>query len=817
MPINISTRIKDGLNNLTVDYQNSNQDDEAVKNIEDLSGGSNNAHSPQFAKIKADNSESNKIDFFLSDAKASHVSGFLSGEDIKIEEVAQWPKDESLLQEEGQEKRINRVPPKDTENQARCCFEQTCEPELHKSSNSDILLPQVDNSKIYREPCMVRILPSCPRATFICGLPSLIVPEKVIKWASSEGSISVIACKREPAAHIHNLGIQYHDIKKLNEIISLKPTCPKSVSIPGFPSVPLDIENIPSSVNFLPTCPKVSRISGLPSRLPFTIPEPESWPKNNMQLWEREKKESTVQILHSFSKSPDMFKAVFPIRPSCSRACRVPGFPSAPGSIRQEHPSIINMLPSCPKMSTIAGFPSVFLHIEQDLALCQSNKTPLFVMQIKKEQIMVIHDLGKPYDDIRQLRNMLSLTLTCPAVAAAPGFPSAPIHIEKVPNVVSLHPTCPTTSKIFGMPSKLLVSEPEDKYKHVESEILWKSQLSKSDLHILVMPTYNIETIISMSLLRSTCPTQSRIPGFPSVPKPRPQEDQNTVNMMTSCPNNSKMLGIPSITVIDQDIHQWRSNSELIIQIPKKRVSDMYIILNQVLDTVKENTQTMVALAPSCPKNARSPGFPSLPTRNHECHHCMIKLLTSCPKASCVPGIPAVLSNESVSNKWPRDPEPLWIEKMRTQSYCSKLLYPLQYDLIADKNSIQSIVLLKPCCPGKTNIPGFPCAPPPRSEKHTISNRLSPCAMLEISGPLRLESSFTSTLSMKHVPITILSEENNPSKECDVAMQHLTNRPSENEVPHISATKLYSNSLEETKEDIGFGSEEGEKGILESG
>lgn len=802
-----------------------------MKNIVDPSGCFDNAHSPQFAQVhkakrKADNSESSRIDFFLSDAKTSHVSGFPSGEDIKMEEAIQWPKDESLFWEESQEKRINTVAPKDTEYQDGHCFKYMHEPQFSKSTILDIPFPQRskdDNSKIYREACMVSILPSCPRAASIPGLPSLYLPEKGIKWLFSEGSISVMPCKKESAKHIHNLGIQYPDIKILNEMISLKPTCPKSASIPGFPSVPLDTEDIPSSVNFLPTCPKASRISGLPSSLPITISEPESWPKNNMMLWERKKKKSKVQILHSFTESPDMFKAMIPIRPSCTTSSKVPGFPSIPGYIPQEHLSIINMLPSCPKVSSIAGFPSVFLSVEQDLSRCRSDNTPLFVMQNKKDQIRVIHDLRKPYDDIKQLRNMLSLTSTCPATAA-PGFPSAPIHIEKVPNMVYLLPAYPTVSKISGMPSKLLAIEPDDKYKHMDSVILWKRQVRKSDPCIPVVSKYNAETANSMSLMRSTCSTQTRIPGFPSAPKLRLQKDQNILNMIPSCPNNSKIVGFPSITVMkmDQNIQQWRLNSERIIQMPKTRTSDMYIILNKFLDTFKENidfTQTMVALVPSCPKKAHSPGFPSLPTQTHECSQCMIKLLQSCPKASCVPGVSSVLNTESVSNKWPVDTEPLWIKRTRNQSYCSKLSYPPQYELIGDKDAIQNMVLLKPSCPRKAKSPGFPYTSLPRSEKHIISSRLSPCAVVETCGPLGLESSLISSFSMTHVPITVLTLENNPSKECDITMKHFTNSSAGNEVTHINATKLNSSSLEETKEDVGFWarSEEGEKGILECG
>lgn len=801
------------MNNLPIDNQKSNQDYDAVKNIVGMSGGSDNVHGPQLAqvhkaKIKTGNSESNKTDLFLSDVNASDVSGL---DDIKMEEDVPWLKDDSLLQEESQGKGINIVLPKDTGYQDR----HLCEPQLSESTISEITLLQrskVDNPKIYTEPCMVSILPSCPRETFISGLPSLIMPKSTIKWLPSDWSVNLMPCKKEPHTDIHSLGIQYHEVKMLNGIISLKPTCPKSASIPGFPSLPLDTEDIPRSANFLPTCPKTSRISGLPSRLPFSISEPDSWPKNTMLLWERKEKKSKVQILHSFKESSDMFKSMIPLRPSCSTASKIHGFPSAPRSIQQEHPSIINMLPSCPKISSIAGFPSVLLSNDHDVSQRQSNNAALFEIQNKKDQIRVFHGLGKPYDDIKQLKNMFSLTLTCPPTAA-PGFPSAPIQIEKAPNGVNLQPTCPMTTKITGMPSKLLLCELGDKRKHMDSVILWKRQLRKHDLHLLDMSAYNAETAKSMTHIRSTCPAQSKVPGFPSAPKRRPLKDQNIANMIQSCPTTSKIVGVPSITVMrtDQYIHHWRLNSELVIRMPKKITSDINVILSEDFHSFKENidfTQTMVPLVPSCPKNARSPGFPSLPNQNHDqvLTYGMIKLLTSCPKASCVPGIPSVLHIESVSNKWPIYTEPLWIKRMSNQS-CQPVIF--QYEFIDDKDGIQSMVLLKPSCPRKPHVPGFPSAPPPMSEKNSISNRVSPCAIVETCDPLRLESSLLSSSSM--------IQDNGSSKEYSIAMQNLPNSSAINEVTCIS---LNSNSLKETKDqDTGFGprSEEGEKGILESG
>ncbi|TTI61485.1 EH domain-binding protein 1-like protein 1 [Bagarius yarrelli] len=615
-----STRIREKVGNLPIDCQKSNEDSEIVKNFEDMSGCSDHAHSSKFAQLQkteiiADNSGTD----ILSDPKSLQISEFLSGKDVKMEKNVQWPKECSFL-EESQETRTNTLASKETENQDRHCFKHMHEPQLSENSISETLLPQssmADNTKICREPSMVSILPSCPRTALVAGLPSLYLNEKASKLQFFEGSVRVMPCRTKPPTLIYNLGRNYLDIETLSKTVLMKPTCPKSVSVPGFPSVPLRTPDIYFTVNLLPTCPKVSRTSGLPSRLPFTMPEPESWPKNNMVLWERTKKKSKVQIIHSFTESPDMFKSRILIRTCCFTASKVPGFPSIPRPIPQEHPSIINMLPSCPKMSGIAGFPAIY-NTKQNVLPYQFNSTPLYVMPSKKSQMRLISDLKKPYYDTRQIKNMVSLKLTCPETAV-PGFPSAPVYIEKVPNAVSLCPTCPATSEISGMPSKLPVIEPNIKtYRHMVSVILWKRQLKKSDPNILVMPSYDAEAGKLMTLIRPTCSTQPRISGFPSAPKFSNKKQQNNVNMRHFCPNISKIAGFPSLTIMetDQDIQQWRLIGEHVIRIPKKKMSDLLIVLSQIGNKYKEKVdfiKTMVALVPSCPQKARYPGFPSLP------------------------------------------------------------------------------------------------------------------------------------------------------------------------------------------------------------
>uniref|UniRef100_A0AAR2KR18 C2 NT-type domain-containing protein n=1 Tax=Pygocentrus nattereri TaxID=42514 RepID=A0AAR2KR18_PYGNA len=690
LPVNRS----DG-NNEEVSDQKSNQENGAMTNIVNLSG---DKHVPQFEELHK--AEGTPADIEATCAERSHVPEFPSWQDIKAGEGEQRPADESPPQE-----------------------------------------------KMYTTPCMISLLPSCPRTALIPGLPSLFLSEQTVEWQSLKGSGSITQLKVIITKFIHNLGIQYHDMNIVGKMISLRPTCPRSVSIPGFPSVPFYADDKSNVASLLPTCPKASRVSGLPSRLPVTLLENEIWPKNNTVLWESKLKKDKVQIHAMVNK--DMTEVMFFMRPSCSTSSRIPGLPSAPSSTPQEHLCVVNMLPSCPRISSMAGFPStVFLNIDQDFQQCPSGKLPLFVIQKKDDPRKVIRDLGESYYDIRLVRNMVSLRQTCPRATTVPGFPSAP-------NMAEFLLVCPKTSEMSNLPSGL----PVVKNKPMDSR----------------------------------------------SPKLRPQKHPSTVNMLPSCPNNSKIIGIPSIMSLKTDedvIQQWIFNKNALIKMPKQEKSNICIILPQIMDIFKENidfARSMVALLPTCPRKAQIPGFPSALTQNEESSHRMIRTVTSCPNVSCILGMPSVVNTESMSlGKWPVKTQPFWVKGMSNHPCCSTLTYPPQYELTDDDGSIKSMALLVPSCPRKARMSGFPSVP--TLDKHMMSNMQSSCAEVsETNGSPWLESA-------------------------SIASCHLTtiNISTENSIVHETiqnnASKLVS-SRQETTEDLGFWArhEEGKRGILENG
>ncbi|XP_035375662.1 uncharacterized protein ehbp1l1a isoform X3 [Electrophorus electricus] len=682
LPVSRSVRKSQEISILSTDNSESNLEDVAVKNIVDLPRCSDDVHMLQFAQRDNADKEQQPLDaeqhVISSYAKASHVM------DIT-------------------------------------CSNENTSNEINSSYRS-----KLEDFHMYGIPCMVNILPSCPRTTLIAGLPSLFLPEETSKWPLFEGSMTATPLSEKPAKLIHNLGKQHHGMKIVRKMISLRSACPRSVSIPGFPSVPFYTVVVANMTCFLSTCPEISKVFGLPSRLPVTISEADNWHKNNVVLWEKKLK-CKAHILSKYPENLDMSKVIFLMRPACSTVSRVSGFPSASRSRPQEHTGTINISQSCPVISSIAGIASkVFLIADQGDEHWQSHhRMSLFVMP-KKNLVKLILDIGSPYHDIRLMRNMVSLRPTCPPAAIAPGFPSVPVCVHEVPNMINFLPTCPTTSNVFGLPSRWLVIKP-DENKCTYSLILWERQLRKVS-HILLISTDSLETAKAMILMSPSCSTKPGITGFPTAPKYIHQKHPSIVNMLTSCPNQSKMRGFPSKMVLQTDqevIQQWRANKNILIGMTRKEKLD--IILHEVMDNI-DLKNIMVALAPTCPRKAHAPGFPSVPTQNKENSHSMIRLLTSCPKASCVLGISS-LNRESASfDVWLMNTEPFWVKEMSNHLYFSKLLYPPQYEFPDDEHSIKNMPLLVPSCPRKVNLPGFPSVPKPSHQKHPdIVNMLAFC------------------------------------------------------------------------------------------
>ena len=109
------------------------------------------------------------------------------------------------------------------------------------------------------------------------------------------------------------------------------------------------------------------------------------------------------------------------------------------------------------------------------------------------------------------------------------------------------------------------------------------------------------------------------MPGFPSAPRPQAVKAPGMVSMRPSCPQSSRVPGLPSTrqshTGFDAKVN-WHAGTKTLLAKPMKVNSCPHVLdCPSQYSSTKDKCviRSMVSLVPSCPANARSPGFPSLP------------------------------------------------------------------------------------------------------------------------------------------------------------------------------------------------------------
>ncbi|CAB1345090.1 unnamed protein product, partial [Coregonus sp. 'balchen'] len=308
-------------------------------------------------------------------------------------------------------------------------------------------------------PNMINIMPSCPRVSRVPGLPT-IDPTKAVHWPVDAKALFKKLPKEVELlmVHLEDVDTVYNDSEKVKTMVALKPSCPKTASIPGFPSEPMQeptklpnvgtiklSESELNMVNLLLTCPLMARVSGLPSKLPIKLDNVD-WHANSRPILERPLKKRALSVVQEMrQKDKELTKNMADMLPSCPNKARIPGFPSAsrqklvetPGMISQklvDTPSMTSLLPTCPRLSTISGLPSrqPISSRDEDWLV---DRVPLWAKPLKEREGLILHisqDHEKTFKDTKMMENMTAMLPSCPKKASVPGFPSAP---RQVPNM----------------------------------------------------------------------------------------------------------------------------------------------------------------------------------------------------------------------------------------------------------------------------------------------------------------------------------------------------------------------------------------------
>ncbi|XP_046904825.1 uncharacterized protein ehbp1l1a isoform X4 [Hypomesus transpacificus] len=555
----------------------------------------------------------------------------------------------------------------------------------HNETRSPSFLSTPHSKAVHFSPSMVNLLPSCPQYSGLLGWPCTADASRQ-DWYISQEPIWEAPPKEK--LFFNSEGLKYYK-EAMKEMVALAPTCPEAASIPGFPSLPRRKAEIESSmVNLLLSIPKVSSIAGFQSTEGNYTKE---WSKDQGSLWEKQVKDKSTVSIDSY-QGGDMTRGMVAMVPACPKKARAAGFPSMPHS----SPDMGSLLSSCPKVSSISGFPSTEAVDRQDWLM---NHTPLWEKQTKEK--ITFMDISNK--DKGEMNGMSALVPSCPKEARTPGFPSVPEpkHIYYGPSMVNMLSSCPRVSNISGMPS--IDGDSKNTWLTYQ-EPLWEKQLKERPRVTAYTPDVKVkDQMKAMVLLVPSCPKEARIPGFPSVPKPKLVRcEPSMLSLLSSCPKSSCIPGFASS--LEASKSDWFISIHPLWEKHRKVKS---VVIYGRLDQDKDEVKAMMAIVPSCPKHARIPGFPSVPQPKVVYYAPNLSnLLPSCPKVSSMAGFPS--TQEADSKDWQTDCRPLRKKEIKEKRI-----------LIIDgfekgNHDMKGMVSLVPTCPKAACTPGFPSVPLPR-------------------------------------------------------------------------------------------------------
>lgn len=591
---------------------------------------------------------------------------------------------------------------------------------------------------------IVPISTSCSKISRVAGIPSSsLIQEDMphVEWLNRKGCLWDKQPK-EKLAIIINKGVQYTEISSV--MVTIVPTCPETALIAGFPAVPCSKERwkggimetsstvstvslvaglpaghvdgftttsklhakvVPGMSRFLPSCPMISRIPGYPSK---QVSHNLEWVSDQTLNLSKPLKEKKVNFTETGTDAEGINKNMT-LLPTCPLAACIPGFPSAQQCKSQET-AMQNIRTSCPVLSPIAGCQSLQISRSSNWP---TNQIILMDRQTKNPTIFI----NKAKENKTILESNAALLPTCPSKTCIPGFPS--VSEPKMQNILL---TCPKRPNTVGFPCKegtMHLDWLADSLKTIEL----CCSVPKRKLFFIKEKTEEIGgSMKSMFALSPTCPTLTSIPGFPFAPKPK--VFPNMVKLQPCIPKTSRIIGLQSRE--RTHTHVWLFEKKSLCEKIAKTRSDIYdqCYFDHPFKKIDHYImKKMFALVPTCPREAETPGFTSIPYVKVDKFYLqkesdMTRIRNSCPGFALVPGFPSVNSAISVEPSWKAQEKPMWVKPVKQKPAlisCTTRHY----------DQCVKTVLLAPTCPDKARIPGFPSL---RNVMYAMSALLPSCS-----------------------------------------------------------------------------------------
>uniref|UniRef100_A0AAQ4R5T8 EH domain binding protein 1-like 1a n=1 Tax=Gasterosteus aculeatus aculeatus TaxID=481459 RepID=A0AAQ4R5T8_GASAC len=594
---------------------------------------------------------------------------------------------------------------------------QLCTTKSYISQSPSILQPDVTLCL----PRMIKLQSSCPQYSKIHGMPSLYQSE-ITAWPDWRLLTPKLPSNRFPLLLHSDFSSLFKSSAGILKMVDITPSCPRSASIPGFPSA---LKREPNMTCLLPICPRICSIPGLASAGAVNVFE--DYVLDNGSLWRKQLqiKDAFISYMSCFQEQdvPDtnMVNSMVAMLPTCSRKASIPGFPSAPLLKVPSIPNMASLLPTYPKQTIVAGMPG-----RQEAMAANDSwlilREYIFERPLRSNPALVSHE------DKEHIRHMVDMLLSCPCKEVLPGFPSVPRkgtdtpkemldmlrscpHKANVfgspsapqkPSMVNIMPLCPVHSKVPGCPSqtgqKLCVSSCNEWFA---SKILqWDIPFIKKEVQIRnAVLCFDENTAKSMSAILPSCPEKVRVPGFPSALTLTLTNVPTMVNLLPSCTKASRIPGMPLRDTSEQS--EWLMASKSLLR-PREKLAFEYNLLDV---NVFYSDCDCVSILPSCPQTARLPGFQSVLSTVLADIPSMINSLPTCPRHSTVCGIPSRYYGYCDEAEWHVYKWPVWERPLTNQGKM-----PVIHDHtmhITDKVVVKIMVSMLPPCPQHSSIPGI--------------------------------------------------------------------------------------------------------------
>lgn len=354
-------------------------------------------------------------------------------------------------------------------------------------------------------------------------------------------------------------------------------------------------------------------------------------------------------------------------------------------------------LETCSRFTNIAGMPSKSPENEERSWL--KEQTIIWRKQLRMKDMLPKH---APEDDLNFKNEMAPLTPSCPKEATSPGFPclspkglffNSAMRLNSFPFVTSVS-NITKEDEPFTPQQELLLSE------NIETELC-----------VMAVSVKEENTIKLRIAATQSVSKDSFNPGVMSVQQPMVgYHGSDNIAILGSYPKTSPVEGNPSL-VQNNFTQNWATNYEpTIIKKPKRNT----VIENPLCDY---EVRIMTLLAPTCPKQACTSGFPSAltPTLIYN-GSSSINALPSCPAVSTIIGFPSLQKVDS--KDWKPNHQPLWGKVVIEET-----VFLLQKCKM--RENAKEGVFLAPTCPWQSLIPGFPSFPKASNIKISMINMVS--------------------------------------------------------------------------------------------